>query len=331
LAPPPKRRLVLALGTALLAALFGAAPAAANVIGPEPSHSPNVSDGTTLYWIGLIAAVILIVVINAALILAVTRYRARRGVEPRRITSRRRVQLRVTGVLVVLFGALFVVSVIYTDKAREQPASGPDGLKVASATGGPSSSEPLEIKATGQQWLWRYQYPNGAFSYYRLVVPVDTTVELKLDSTDVIHSWYVPQLSGKRDAVPGHVNEAFFRADETGNFYGDSSQFSGQGYAAMRTEVSVVTPDQYTAFIKQLRSDIQSAQDRVVKLIQTNGGPPGSPGTSSPPAGGQKSTAKKSPSELPGPTAKSVQPKSGNPKQTGSQSAGKQANGKGGQ
>jgi cytochrome c oxidase subunit II len=316
LAPPRKRRLparfVLALGTALLAASLLAAPAAANVISPEPAHSPNASDTNTLYWIGLIASLLLIVVVNGALILAVTRYRARRGVEPRRLTGRRRIQLRVTGLLALFFAALFVVTVIYTEKVRQVPPTGPAGLQTASATtaqggGGKNSAEPLQIKTTGQQWLWRYQYPNGAFSYYRLVVPVDTTVKLDLDSTDVTHSWYVPELGGKFEAVPGHSNEAFFRADQTGDYFGRSAQFSGQGYAAMRTEVSVVTPDQYTAYIKQLKSDIQSAQDRVVALIQANGGPPGSPSTASPPADSGASAAQQSPGALPGPTSKQAQ------------------------
>ena len=81
--------------------------------------------------------------------------------------------------------SLFVLGVVYTDKAREAPATGSAGLAVG-------HGEPLEIEATGQQWLWRYDYPNEAFSYYKLVVPVDTAVDLDLVSTDVVHTWDVP-------------------------------------------------------------------------------------------------------------------------------------------
>jgi cytochrome c oxidase subunit II len=316
LAPLRTRRLLLAFGTALLAACLIAAPAAANVISPEPAHSPNAEDTNTLYWIGLVASLLLVVAINVGLILAVTRFRARRGVEPRRLTGRRPVQLRFAGALGLFFAALFVLTVIYTDKADTLPSSGPDGLQAAStrfaqlgdtgaaATNSAKPGGPLEIRATGQQWLWRYQYPNGAFSYYRLVVPVDTAVRLTLDSTDVVHSWYVPQLGGKFEAVPGHPGQAFFRADKTGDYFGSSAQFSGEGYAAMRTEVSAVSPEDYTAYIEQLKRDIQSAQDNVVAEIQANGGPPGSPSTTSPPAAGEKSTAKQGPKELPGATSK---------------------------
>ena len=92
-------------------------------------------------------------------------------------------------------------------------------------------------------------------------------MELDLVSTDVIHTWDVPDLAGKRDAVPGKHNKVFFRADEEGVYDGQSATLSGQAYAAMRTEVEVVSPEEYEAFVKQQRSDIQAAQDRVVGLI----------------------------------------------------------------
>ena len=111
--------------------------------------------------------------------------------------------------LTVFAAAIFILSVVFTGKARETPATGDAGLAAA-------KTAPLTIKATGQQWLWRYDYPNGAFSYYKLVVPADTAVKLELLSTDVVHTWNVPDLSGKRDAVPGKTNKVVFRADEEG-------------------------------------------------------------------------------------------------------------------
>ena len=132
---------------------------------------------------------------------ALRRYRSERGAEPRQVSGGRRVQFRVGAVLTAFAAVLFVLGIVFTDKARETPASGADGLQVA-------HSEPLQIQATGQQWLWRYDYPNEAFSYYKLVVPVDTTVSLDLVSTDVIHTWFVPDLAGKRDAVPGKHNRS---------------------------------------------------------------------------------------------------------------------------
>ncbi len=224
-------------------------------------HSPGTEQIDTLMSIGFVAAAILIVAVNLGLFYALRRYRSERGAEPRQVSGGRRIQFRVGGVLTVFAAVLLVLGIVFTDRARETPASGPDGLQVA-------HSEPLKIEATGQQWLWRYDYPNEAFSYYTLVVPVDTTVVLDLVSTDVIHTWFVPDLAGKRDAVPGKHNQVVFRADEEGVFDGDSATLSGQAYAAMRTEVEVVSPEEYEAFIKTRKSDIQSAQDRVVGLIE---------------------------------------------------------------
>ena len=214
-----------------------------------------------MLWIGFVACAIVIVAVNFALIYAVRRYRGERGAEPRQVRGGRRTQFRVGALLTVFAAAILVLSLIYTDKAREVPTTGSAGLTSA-------RSEPLRIETTGQQWLWRYDYPNKAFSYYKLVVPVDTTVELGLVSTDVIHTWDVPQLAGKRDAVPGKTNHVVFRADEEGVYDGQSATFSGQAFAAMRTEVDVVSPQEYEDFIAAQKAGIQAAQDRVVGLIE---------------------------------------------------------------
>ena len=257
----------------MAALALAASPACANVISPEPAHSPGAEDSTTLYWIGLVVAVIVIVAVNAALIYAIRRYRSERGAEPRQIRSGPGIQVRVGLGLGALTLLLFVVGILFTEQARNVPSTGPDGLKLARSGSNPTGANPLIISATGQQWLWRYDYPNNAFSYYKLVVPVDTTVRLDVESTDVIHSWYVPELGGKVDAVPGKVNTFYFRADQLGTYDGDSAQLSGQGYAAMRTQVEVVSPADYRAFIARQRDDIQAAQDIVVKQATH---PPGS-------------------------------------------------------
>lgn len=224
-------------------------------------HSPGTDQIDTLLWIGFVAAAIVVVAINVALIYAVRKYRGERGAAPRQIRGGRGIQLRMAGALTVFAAVIFVVSIVFTGKARETPANGSAGLASA-------KSAPLTIKATGQQWLWRYDYPNGSFSYYKLVVPADTAVKLELLSTDVVHTWNVPDLSGKRDAVPGKTNKVVFRADEEGTFEGDSATLSGQAYASMRTAVEVVSPAAYEAFIKQQKADIESAQTRVVDLIE---------------------------------------------------------------
>jgi cytochrome c oxidase subunit II len=224
-------------------------------------HSPGTDQIHTLLWIGFIAAAILVVAFNVALFAVVRRNRSERGAEPSRLTAAPRSQLRVAGVLTVFALVVFVLAIVFTDKARDVPTTGSAGLASA-------KSEPLTIKTTGQQWLWRYSYPNGAFSYYKLVVPVDTAVKLQLESTDVVHTWNVEDLTPKADAVPGKIHNIVFRAEKEGSYEGQAATLSGQSYAPMRADVEVVSPAAYEAFIKKQKAEIETAQERVVGLIE---------------------------------------------------------------
>jgi cytochrome c oxidase subunit 2 len=224
-------------------------------------HSPGTDQIDTLLWIGFAAAAILMVAVTVALLFVARRFRDERGAEPRQLLSGGGLQFRVAGLLTLFAALLFVLGVVFTDNARERPSSGEAGL--ASEKG-----EPLAIKATGQQWLWRYDYPNGAFSYYKLVVPVDTAVELELDSTDVVHTWNVEELARKADAVPGKTNKIFFLAADEGSYEGDSATLSGQAYASMRTAVEVVSPEEYEEFVETRKEEIEAAEERVVGLIE---------------------------------------------------------------
>lgn len=224
-------------------------------------HSPGTDQIDTLLWIGIVAAAILIVAVTVALLYVVRRFRSERGAEPRQLLSGRGLQFRVGAVLTFFAALLFVLGVVFTDNAREKPSTGDAGLASL-------KSEPLKIKATGQQWIWRYDYPNGAFSYYKLVVPVDTAVELELLSTDVVHTWNVAELARKADAVPGKTNRVSFSTEDEGSYVGDSATLSGQAYASMGTEVEVVSPEKYEEFVETQKEDIQTAQDRVVELIE---------------------------------------------------------------
>jgi cytochrome c oxidase subunit 2 len=225
------------------------------------SHSPGTDQIDTLFWIGFFAAAILIVAVVGALLLVVRRYRGERGAEPRQLLGGRGLQFRFGGVLTVFAALLFILGIVFTDNAREKPTTGDAGLASL-------KSEPLQIEATGQQWLWRYDYPNGAFSYYKLVVPVDTAIELELHSTDVVHTWNVEELARKADAVPGKTNEVYFSTGDEGSYTGDSATLSGQAYAAMRTEVEVVSPEEYEEFVKTQAEEIEAAQEKVVGQIE---------------------------------------------------------------
>jgi heme/copper-type cytochrome/quinol oxidase subunit 2/cytochrome c5 len=227
-------------------------------------HSPGTGQINTLIWIGFFAALLVVVAINLGLLGSVRRWRGGRGKSAAAVAARPGTQLRVAGALSGFAIILFVLGIIFTSNALSTPKTTSAGL--TSLNGKDLEGKPLVIKATGQQWLWRYNYPNGSFSYYKLVIPAHTAIELKLESTDVIHTWNVPDLAPKVDATPGKTTHVLFRADAEGEFWGTASTLSGQAYAPMRTTVEVVSPERFEEFIKEQQKGIKAGNEAAEKI-----------------------------------------------------------------
>jgi len=242
----------------LVAFALNASPAMALSLNPD-AGSPGIEDANTLHWILFILLVVAIVVVNLAILRAV-RPRTR-AVTPKK--GRRISQTKLVAGLGVFAIALFIVSTVFSDKSREIPVS-------TETVAGQTEGQPLVIKASGQQWLWRFNYPNHAFSYRRLIVPAGVTVRLDLTSTDVVHGWNVPELTGQVQAIPGRTTPVYFRADEPAVYHSHSSVLSGQGYDTMEIEVEVVEPSEYESRIEELRAQIQEAQDKVEAEFQAS-------------------------------------------------------------
>lgn len=258
----PKPGRVLAVAALALLAL--AAPAHAG-IAPTEAHSPNAEEIRTTYWVMLVLITLLAAAAIGGLIAAYLRFRVRTHRDPRearRLAAGRGTAARVAGGLGVLAAAIFAFGVVMNGRANDAVAE--------------EGGEPLTIDVVGQQWLWRFEYPvqapGGAsegiatvFSYNELVVPVDTPVELRIDSTDVLHRWFVPALGGQVQAVPGELTTTSFRADEEGVYAGQSTQFSGTAYPAMRAWVRVVSQDDYETYVDGLTDDLLAAQRAVAE------------------------------------------------------------------
>ena len=102
-----------------------------------------------------------------------------------------------------------------------------------------------------------------------MVVPARTTVVLVIQATDVIHSWWVPSLGGKFDAVPGYTQYTWFKAPRAGALYhGQCAQLCGRGHAAMTARVKVLSPGDYQAWLQQQQKDIDAANQQVTHLRQ---------------------------------------------------------------
>ena len=229
----------------------------ADVFTPESGGSPNADQIDDLYKIVFYISIPIFLVVEGVLIWSLVKYRARRGgPEPAQIRGNDRLELGWTvgaGVVVVLIA---VITFLYLGDIKNPPATGPNGLaqgvEVASIdqpAPPPGRGRPLTIDVNGQQYLWRYDYPGDATSYYKLVVPTNTTVVLKITSSDVQHSWWIPKLGGKADAVPGHTNETWFKIAKEGTYEGQCAELCGSGHADMRGVVQAVSPRRYQAFI----------------------------------------------------------------------------------
>jgi heme/copper-type cytochrome/quinol oxidase subunit 2 len=280
------RRLAFPLGLLALTLAVLAAPAEASVLGPRPGHSPNADDIRTAYWVAIIVAALAIVVIHVFLGAALLRFRADRGRAPRRLAAGPGAFLRPAVPLVVIAAGLFVFGIVISSDARDVEPSTEEALGASSdlvaqtgALSVPADAKPLEINVVGQRWLWRFDYPQAidqppfdTFSYNQLVVPAGRTVILHVTSTDVAHRWFVPALGGQVDAIPGHVTDTWFRADREGTYRGQSTFYSGTSYAAMRSWVTVVSPERYRRFVRQKRLQIAASQDVVQGAVQRGTG-----------------------------------------------------------
>lgn len=279
LRPARNRRFLLpAAGCALLALALAAPAAMAGVITPESGGSPNADDISTLYEITLYIAIVIFIGVEGTLVWSLVKYRARRGGPPaEQIHGNTPLELGWTigaGLIVLV---LAVVTFVYLGDIKNPPASDPNGLQAAEGVQFAAINQPkppggnaLKIRVNGQQYIWRYDYPGGGpnergqlFSYYRMVVPINTTVVLEITSQDVAHSWWIPQLGGKADAIPGYTNETWFKVSKPGVYRGQCAELCGDNHADMRAVVEAVPVDQYQAWADQQRADIRAAQQEL--------------------------------------------------------------------
>jgi cytochrome c oxidase subunit II len=268
-----RRQLALALAAAGVALLALAPAASAGIFTPEHGGSPNADEIDRLYRIVLYVSIPIFLIVEGTLIWSLIKYRERRGgPEPAQIRGNTPLELSwtigATVILVVLAGITF----IYLGDIKNPPKSDPGGLasgvQVASIDQPdppPSAGETLKIGVNGQQYLWRYDYPGGVFDYYEMVVPIKTTVTLNITASDVMHSWWIPELGGKADAVPGHTNETWFKISKPGIYRGQCAELCGDGHADMRARVRAVSPEDYQAYLDQRERGIQAAQEALAE------------------------------------------------------------------
>jgi cytochrome c oxidase subunit II len=123
----------------------------------------------------------------------------------------------------------------------------------------PGSSVP-QVEAEAAQWAWTFRYPGhpGIVTHDELHIPAGVPVDVLISSRDVIHSLWIPQLAGKLDAIPGHVNRLRIQADQPGRYEGVCNQFCGLGHANMRFVVVADPPEEFNAAIQRAATAVKT-------------------------------------------------------------------------
>jgi cytochrome c oxidase subunit 2 len=180
-------------------------------------------------------AAVVFILVEALLVVALVRFRHREGRPAPRPTHGHTV-LEITWTLapavILVFVAVPTVRTIF-------------------ATAGEAPADALKVQVIGHQWWWEYKYPTlGITTANEMHLPAGKPVQVSITSADVIHSFWVPALGGKRDAIPGHVTRIAFQADTAGDYSGQCAEFCGASHANMRLRVVVQSDSGFERWIR---------------------------------------------------------------------------------
>jgi cytochrome c oxidase subunit II len=277
-ADPHRRRRIIALAlfAALVAVLASAGVASADLLSPESGPSPNANRIDTLYWLIFAVALVVFIGVEGVLFYSLFKFRARKGVVPAQIRGNTRLEIGWTvgaAIILVILGVFTFVKLPGIRNPDVSSANGYQGgyVQIADATRRlPPSGKYLNICVTGQQYIWRYTYaPNcsqndfkSVFAYTTMYVPTDTTITLDIYGQDVAHSWWIPKLGGKFDAVPGYTNHTWFKISGKyagHSFSGQCAELCGRGHANMVANVVALTPQRFEAWLARQKANIKAA------------------------------------------------------------------------
>jgi cytochrome c oxidase subunit II len=271
------RLLGVAVASSVLVSLVLAPSAFANFITPKTGGSPNADQIHSLYLIILYVAAVVFVIVEGALFYSVYRFRAKKVRAAAQIHGNTRLEISWTIAAAVILVVLTVVTFIKLPSILNPPNSNAAFLESTLSQPTPPNGKKLTICVQGRQYIWRYVYgaacannpftPHLPYSYQEMVVPAGTVVVLNITAIDVIHSWWVPSLGGKVDAVPGYTTYTWFKAPHAGALYhGQCAQLCGRQHAFMTAQVRVVSPSAYQAWLTRQQQLIQTANSQVTQL-----------------------------------------------------------------
>src|ERR1700761_202546 len=231
----------------------------------QPSGSPVMDNITWFHNVLLVIITIITLFVLGLLIAVVVKFNARANPTPSRTTHNTLIEVAWTLIPVLILVSIAVPSFRLLFLELDIPKAD------------------LTIKATGKQWYWTYNYPDQKIEFDSLlacdesrtkctsprllavdnniVVPVNKIVRIETTGADVIHSFAVPAFGIKIDAIPGRLNETWFKAEKTGMYYGQCSELCGKDHAYMPIAVKVVTDDEYAKWLVDAKKQFSSARD----------------------------------------------------------------------
>ena len=218
---------------AVLAVACGDPDAPQDVLAPEGPVAKQLDD----LWNPVFAiAAVIFVLVQGLVLVSAFRFRARRDDEsPPQIHGNARLELTWT----LIPAAILLVVGFFTL------------VTLADINRRPTGANVLDVKVTGKQWWWEYEYPKlGVITANELHIPIDTKVDVALTSSDVIHSFWPPKLAGKLDAIPNRINHLTIEATEAGKMYmGQCAEFCGISHANMRLRVYTHTKADFDRWV----------------------------------------------------------------------------------
>lgn len=255
-----------------MAAMAGLGQPSPWQIGFQQSASPIMDTITWFHDFLLIIITLITLFVLALLLIVIFKFNARANPVPSKTTHNTLIEVAWTVIPVIILVAIAIPSFrLLFDQLTIPPAE-------------------VTIKATGKQWFWTYDYPDNGFSFDSLmlqdadrkkispepprllavdnevVVPVNKVIRVQVIGADVIHAFAVPSFGIKIDAVPGRLNETWFRATREGVYYGQCSELCGKDHAYMPITVRVVNDRDYAAWLDQAKkkfANVPNPEDGV--------------------------------------------------------------------
>ncbi len=236
---------VALLGLVLVHVALAGDPAGLSPRGPDSPQAAKIED---IYWLLLAITGGIFVIVEGALVIFVIRFRNRgrsRTLEGPQIHGATRLELIWTAIPVVILVAIVAFVLVKLPGINDTSSAR-------------AAAQQLTVKVEGRQFYWNFIYPNGVIQVERMRIPAQRDLNLVVNSEDVDHSWWIPALQGKFDAIPGKTNHLTFKADRTGTFKGQCGEFCGYEHAHMFAAVQALPS-----------SDFQSWYDREARAQAT--------------------------------------------------------------